>query len=549
MEMKDDFNDFDVHGAGRQHSASDNASETLAPDLFAAIRRYEQALMDNNVTTLSDLFANDADGIPSVRSDGKGMLVGHGEISAFRSNRRNAPTRTLRRRVARQMGETSACVVSQFDKASGGSVIQTQIWQRVGQSGAWKIVMAHLTYPTPAIDRSIWRVVGAPLLEASKPGPLSGMTVAVKDLYAVRGQRIGAGNPTFLRTSPVCEESAPAVQLLLNSGAQITGIAQTDEFAYSLAGANVHYGTPPNSKAPGRISGGSSSGPASAVACGQVDIGLGTDTAGSIRIPASYQGLWGIRTTHGRISREAIHPLSQSFDTVGWMTRDAQTLEFAGNALMPDKDTVQNVEKLLISPKLDDCVTTDVRDAFLRFLSTSCSAVKEGRIPLLKGIDEVQFDSQMLDNLLSIFQTVRGYEAWRNNGEWVADHYADLAPEIAARFERDSHIPRSRYEQGLEHLQQARSVVRNLIGNNVLLIPSASSTAPSVAPLGDTASIENARAHTLRLTSIAGIGGLPAVNIPLETANGIPCGACLIGPAGSDKLLISISKRLYRNRL
>lgn len=548
MGTKDNFNDFNAHGGG-WHSASDNASETLAPDLLAAIRRYEQALMDNNAAVLSDLFADDPEGIPSIRSDSKGMLVGHGEISAFRSNRKTAPTRTLRRRIARQLDAENACVVSQFDKATGGSVIQTQVWQRIGQSGAWKIVMAHLTYPTPAIDRSIWRIAGTPLVEASKPGPLSGMTVAVKDLYAVQGQRIGAGNPEFLRTSPICKESAPAVQLLLNAGAQITGIAQTDEFAYSLAGTNVHYGTPPNPKAPGHISGGSSSGPASAVACGQVDIGLGTDTAGSIRIPASYQGLWGIRTTHGRISREAIHPLSQSFDTVGWMTRDARTLEFAGNALMPDKDTAADVEKLLISPKLDECATADVREAFSHFRSISCSTVGEGRISSLKDFDEVQFDSQMLDNLLSIFQAVRGYEAWQNNGDWVADHYADLAPEIAARFERDSHIPRSRYEQGLDHLRQARSVVRNLIGNNVLLIPSASSTAPSVAPLGDTASIENARAHTLRITSIAGIGGLPAVNIPLKTTDGLPCGACLIGPAGSDKLLIRIAKELYRNSL
>lgn len=548
MGMKDNFNDFNVHGGG-WHSASDNASETLSPDLLAAIRRYEQALMDNNAAVLSDLFADDPEGIPSIRSDGKGMLVGHGEISAFRSKRKTAPTRTLRRRIARQLDDASACVVSQFDKATGGSVIQTQVWQRIGQPGAWKIVMAHLTYPAPAIDCSIWRIAGTPLVEATKPGPLSGMSVAVKDLYAIQGQRIGAGNPEFLRTSPVCKESAPAVQLLLNAGAQITGIAQTDEFAYSLAGTNVHYGTPPNPKAPGHISGGSSSGPASAVACGQVDIGLGTDTAGSIRIPASYQGLWGIRTTHGRISREGVHPLSQSFDTVGWMTRDARTLEFAGNALMPDKDTAADVEKLLISPKLDECATADVREAFSHFRSVSCSTVGEGRISSLKDFDEMQFDSRMLDNLLSIFQAVRGYEAWQNNGDWVADHYADLAPEIAARFERDSHIPRSRYEQGLDHLRQARSVVRNLIGNNVLLIPSASSTAPSVAPLGDTASIENTRAHTLRITSIAGIGGLPAVNIPLETADGLPCGACLIGPAGSDKLLIRIAKELYRNSL
>ena len=545
--MDDVFTVDAPQGAENACQAPDNAEDALSPDLLAAIRRYERALMANDAATLSDLFASDPNGIPVVRSDGRGMLVGHTAITAFRKMRKTAPTRTLRRRVARQLDESNACIVSQFDKATGGCVVQTQVWQRIGEDHAWRIVMAHLTYPTPAIDRSIWRVVGAPLVEATSPGPLSGMSVAVKDLYAVQGQRIGAGNPQFLRTSPICEDSAPAVRLLLNAGADVAGIAQTDEFAYSLAGTNVHYGTPPNPKAPGRVSGGSSSGPASAVACGQVDIGLGTDTAGSIRIPASYQGLWGIRTTHGRISLDLVHPLSQSFDTVGWMTRDAQTLEFAGKALMPDKDAVSEVSKLLVCPKLDDCVTADVREAFVRFRDDACAAARSGRIGMLDGVDQAQFDEQMLDNFLSIFQVVRGFEAWRNNGDWVKGHYDDLAPEIAARFEHDSHIPRERYEQGLGHLRQARTMVRNLLGGNVMLIPSASSTAPAITPDGDLDGIENARAHTLRLTSIAGVAGLPAVNIPLRTGQGLPCGACLLGPAGSDKLLIRIAKDLYRH--
>ena len=367
----DDIFTFDTpQGAEDARHAYDNAENALSPDLLTAIRRYERALMANDTATLDDLFASDPDGIPVVRSDGRGMLVGHTAITAFRKRRKNVPTRTLRRRIARQLDESNACIVSQFDKVTGGSVVQTQVWRRVGTDHTWKIVMAHLTYPSPAVDRSIWRIVGTPLVAAAKPGPLSGMNIAVKDLYAVQGQRIGAGNPEFLRTSPICESSAPAVRLLLNAGADVKGIAQTDEFAYSLAGTNVHYGTPPNPKAPGCVSGGSSSGPASAVACGQADIGLGTDTAGSIRIPASYQGLWGIRTTHGLISLDSTHPLSQSFDTVGWMTRDAQTLEFVGKVMMPDKDATQSVSKLLTCPKLDGCVTSEVRIAFCGELRT-----------------------------------------------------------------------------------------------------------------------------------------------------------------------------------
>lgn len=100
------------------------------------------------------------------------------------------------------------------------------------------------------MDRRVWRVIGTPLAKANAQGPLSGMNVAVKDLYAIAGQRIGAGNPDFLADSPIRMRNADAVELLLLAGADVAGIAQTDEFAYSLAGTNIHYGTPPNPKAP-----------------------------------------------------------------------------------------------------------------------------------------------------------------------------------------------------------------------------------------------------------------------------------------------------------
>ncbi|MCH9276566.1 DUF3225 domain-containing protein [Bifidobacterium amazonense] len=525
-----------THG---QRPVFDNA-DALDPALRRAMDRYERALMADDKAAMSALFADDPEDVPVVRSDGSGMLVSHNAITVFRARRGGAPSRTLRRRVTRQLDENNAVTVSEFDKTAGGQVIQTQVWTRLREAGdtepCWKIVAAHLTYPSPAIDRRIWRVVGAPLVSASKPGPLSGMTVAIKDLYAVAGQRIGAGNPDFLAGAPVCERNADAVELLLDAGADLLGIAQTDEFAYSLAGANVHYGTPPNPKAPAHVSGGSSSGPASAVALGQATIGLGTDTAGSIRIPSSYQGLWGIRTTHGRISRNGIHPLSDSFDTVGWMTRDAQTLGFVAKALMPEREPVDAIKELAVCPALDEAAEPDVRAAFAAFRD----AVAQD------GTGAAEFTMAMLDEMLSIFQTVRGFEAWRADGAWVQDHWDSLAPEIAGRFRHDRTISEEAYRRGLERLASARTLVRGLIGERALLIPSASSVAPLLVNDGDVEQVERARAQTLRLTGIAGIGGLPAVNIPLQTADGLPCGACLIGPAGSDRALIELAKDLYR---
>lgn len=568
-------------------SASANDT-TASAELITALNRYESALMSNDLDTMAELFADDPRGIPVTRADASGVLIGHEAITAFRSGRGGAPQRVLLHRNIRPLGVDAACVVSEFETRSGGRVIQSQVWQRL--YGNWQIVDAHLTYPVSAIDQRIWRVVGAPLVQsphhaaelsyqtvqsanhAVQLAPLAGMSVAVKDLFAVRGYAIGAGNPEYVRTAPVQQHHATAVQQLLDAGADIAGIAQTDEFAYSLAGTNIHYGTPPNPKALGRISGGSSSGVAAAVATGQVDIGLGTDTAGSIRVPAAYQGLWGIRTTHNRVSQTGVYPLSESFDTVGCMTRDAHTLSLAAAALMPDddeftlgQDRAAGVDVALCTA-LDECAQPDVKRAFTTWRSC-VTALSGNRLSDDALSDRTLSDGatdspdsfhistsefvctpRLLDQWLSIFSTVRGYEAWQVNGEWVAQHSGALAPEIAARFERDSHITADEYQRAYDQLLQARAWIREILGSRVLIIPSTSSVAPLAHP--DAAgldAIEQARAHTLRLTCIAGVAGLPAVTIPYHTAEQLPCGICLIGPAGSDKSLITFASQLHQN--
>ena len=311
----------------------------------------------------------------------------------------------------------------------------------------------HMATGARAIDPTIWRVVGTPLIAATRPGPLSGMGVAVKDLYAVAGQRVGAGNPTYLAESPVQEHSAPAVQRLLDAGADVIGIAQTDEFAYSLAGANAHYGTPPNPRAPGRVPGGSSSGPASAVASTQATIGLGTDTAGSIRIPSAYQGLWGLRTTHGRISREGVHPLSESFDTVGWMTRDAQTMDAVTQAMLPDRDTATLSGEVAVCVLPSQMMDADVAEAFGRSCDMMRSAMTANGLARTHTWDELTLDADMFDGFLAIFSVVRGYEAWQANGGWVSGHFDAIAPDIAQRFRNDALIGETAYRQGLERLE------------------------------------------------------------------------------------------------
>ena len=151
-------------------------------------------------------------------------------------------------------------------------------------------------------------------LPGSDNGPLAGLTVAVKDCYDIAGERTGIGSPDWLAEQPRAAVSAAAVRSVLDAGATVVGKTICDEFMYSITGANAHYGTPLNPRAPDRLPGGSSSGSASAVAGGACDLALGTDTGGSIRVPASASGLYGLRTTHGRVDMAGVQAMAPSFD-------------------------------------------------------------------------------------------------------------------------------------------------------------------------------------------------------------------------------------------
>src|SRR5260221_10788156 len=151
----------------------------------------------------------------------------------------------------------------------------------------------------------------------SASGPLAGLTAAVKDMYDIAGTRTGAGNPTWLATHAPARANAAAVAKILAAGATVVGKTICDELFYSVAGINAHYGTPANLRAPGRIPGGSSSGSAAATAAGACDFALGSDTGGSIRIPASFCGLYGMRPTHDRGDLSGAGAMGPSFATCG----------------------------------------------------------------------------------------------------------------------------------------------------------------------------------------------------------------------------------------
>ncbi len=411
---------------------------------------------------------------------------------------------------------------------------------------------AHRDADVTVAPEAVAFVVGPALLaRGASKGPLHGTTFAVKDLIDVAGTRTGCGNPDRLADAAVASAHAPVVTALLDAGSDCMGKTLTDEFAFSLSGTNVHYGTPANPAAPGRVPGGSSSGSASAVAAGRVDLALGTDTGGSVRVPASYCGIWGIRTTHGRVDVRAVAPLSPSFDTVGLFTRDPVLLATALGALLSgapgalasgssSTPTVpRTLRRLVVAGDLlalaDGGEGGGLAEAIAaeaaRLGSAAGIRVIEAR--LAGGLDE-------LAEWREAFRTIQMLEANASNGAWLAARRPRLGPGIAARFAAAAELDASGRDDALANAARARDRLVSLLGDDgVLVQPAASGPAPLFNL--DAASKDDLRTRTLTLTAPAGLAGAPVVVAPaVRTADG-PVGLALVGLPGDDEALVVLA--------
>ena len=370
----------------------------------------------------------------------------------------------------------------------------------------------------------------------SETGPLAGLSLAVKDVFHVKGHRTGAGNPDWLRTHPAAETTAPAVQRLLDAGAHIVGKTHTDELAYSLNGENVHYGTPVNPNAVGRIPGGSSSGSAAAVAGGLVDFAIGTDCGGSVRLPASYAGICGFRPTHGRIPLDGIVPLASSFDTVGWFARDARLLEKVGRVLLGAQTDARPPRQMLLASDAftltGDAVTAALQPALNR-ISTAVGPVRP-----------VTVSPEGLSEWMQLFRVLQGAEIWANHGAWIREVQPAFGPGIRERFEWTATIPQAAVDRAKEKRERVATRMEAVLGEEtVLCLP----TAPGIAPLRNTPAdeLEEFRAQALSLLCIAGLARLPQVNLPLGSLDCCPIGLSLIGPCGADMSLLQLAASLF----
>lgn len=376
-------------------------------------------------------------------------------------------------------------------------------------------------------------------LKGAKSGPLEGLTFAAKDCYDIAGAVTNFGNPTWAEGRPIPKMTAAGVSRLLDAGAHMVAKTHCDELCYSLTGENVHYGTPVNVNAPGRIPGGSSNGSAAAVAGGLVDFAIGTDCGGSVRIPASYCGILGIRPTHGRVTVEGVVPFGPSFDVAGWFARDAGLFERVGHVLM-DADTVTVApRRLLIVKDAFDRVEPTVTAA----LAASVDALKA----ILPAVEEIDLSGSALAEWFETFKTIQASEVWANHGAWVTAAKPLLGPGVKERIAWASELkPATIAKAKQRRLEIRRHVDRMLQPGDVLCLP----TSPRVAPLqnspADKIEVEY-REQAMRLLCISGLNGLPQISLPLATLDGLPLGFSIAGPRGSDLALLALTRKLMSN--
>jgi amidase len=372
-------------------------------------------------------------------------------------------------------------------------------------------------------------------------GPLAGATFAVKDIFDVEGTVTGRGNPDWLASHAPAEANAPAVQAVLDAGARLVGKTITDELAFSVVGMNPHYGTPTNVAAPGRVPGGSSSGSAAAVGGGIVDLALGSDTGGSVRVPASYNGIYGMRPSHGRTSLEGVMPLAPSFDTVGWFARDPALFAAAGRVLLQDDRPGPAPGRVLLA-----------RDAFARVEPAALPALQAAvaRVEAILGPAEpIAVSEEGLDTWYDAFRTLQGAEAWAAHGRWIQQAKPKLGLQCTKRMAFAAQVNAAAVERakGLR-ADIARRLGDLLTGNAIMLVPSAAGVAPRVdAPVDQQ---DEVRDRVMGITCIAGLGGLPQVSLPLTRLEAGPIGLSLIAARGQDtQLLDLVARGLGRPRI
>jgi amidase len=355
-------------------------------------------------------------------------------------------------------------------------------------------------------------------------GAGAGLRVGVKDSIDIAGYATQLGSAVYA-DAPKAAQHAAVVQALLDAGCGIVGKTTMHELAYGVTGINGWSGTPVNPRYPDRVPGGSSSGSAAAVAANLVDFALGTDTGGSIRIPAASCGIVGLKTTYGRVSREGVHPRTSSLDCVGPFARELSMIERA-MSLIDTTFIIQRPPATIRLGVVNVAAETVIDEAVRQALDRTGIVSQPVTLP--------SFDAVFAAGL-----TIIGAENWAAYG-----HIAE-SPKLGADVRSRLLGARAITQEALRAAEvcrvQFRAEVDALFQSvDALVLP----TLPDV-PLSLEAAADAAAAiRTTRFVRPFNVSGHPALTLPLQTSAGLPAGLQLVGPRGADAALCSMARKI-----
>ena len=364
-------------------------------------------------------------------------------------------------------------------------------------------------------------------------GAVSGKSFVVKENIDVAGYVSRNGNPSWAASHAPAALDAPAVDRLLAAGARLVGKTHMDEMAYSLLGANHHYGTPVNPAAKDRHPGGSSSGSAVAVAAGLADFALGTDTAGSCRAPAAFCGVYGFRPSHGAVSSNGVIALAPTLDVIGWFARDIEMLTTVADILLPADIARPSVEGAIYLP-----------EAFAHAEPALVAAAEPSLAALAQtfAIRHEVLGEDFWAAALTHFRNLQAFEVWETHGDWIRTKDPEFGPRVRERFQFAAAVSLESKREADAFRREARKRIDDLLGASAcFIIP----TTPFAASLldADAAALETKRQQMMRLFLLASFFGLPQVSIPLKTS-GAPLALSLVGRRWSDRSLLKVARRL-----
>ena len=358
-------------------------------------------------------------------------------------------------------------------------------------------------------------------------GPLSDLTFVVKDMCEIKGFKSSCGNPDFYEKCEVAGDFAPFLKNILNKGATLKGITICDEFFYSLIGENGHYGTPANLNAPGCVPGGSSSGSAAALTTNLYDFSIGSDTGGSVRVPASFCGLLGIRPTHNRINTKGIYPMAPTFDTVGWFARDINTFKKIGFNILNQQDKSKSSFKdFVIAEDILELANSDIINLFNNYINNSFPEIK--KIRLSKHNKDVIADN---------FRILQGGEIVENVIPWILKNKPKISPEINNRIEMAIKITKDEINQAVKFRENLKKEIELTLPEGLIaLFPTTPFSSPKCGQSDE--QLSSYRKKLMEFTSIAGMTSRPQISIPKFKDNSGPIGISLLGWRYSDEILL-----------